>query len=99
MPHARANLEAEISKAIIRFEKEYMGRGPGETKTYIFEDMILVRLRGDNRTPLFKRLHCLVCDFGLAAVNIEGSATGRGGTPGYWAPELIPIDGVYGVCA
>lgn len=54
---------------------------------------ILVRLRGDNRTPLFKRLHCLVCDFGLAAVNIEGSATGRGGTPGYWAPELIPIDG------
>jgi len=54
---------------------------------------ILVRLRGDGRSPLFKRLHCLVCDFGLAAVNIEGSATGRGGTPGYWAPELIPIDG------
>jgi hypothetical protein len=42
-------------------------------------------------------LHCLVCDFGLAAVNIEGSATGRGGTPGYWAPELIPI-GVFCVC-
>eukprot|EP00960_Hanusia_phi_P075727 768459-Hanusia_phi.AAC.15 len=40
---------------------------------------ILVRLR--------------VCDFGLAAVNIEGSATGRGGTPGFWAPELIPLDG------
>jgi len=38
---------------------------------------ILVKLRGDPRWPLWKRLHCLVCDFGLAAVNIEGSATGR----------------------
>ena len=45
------------------------------------------------QAPLHLRLHCMVCDFGLAAVNIEGSATGRGGTPGYWAPELIPIDG------
>lgn len=42
---------------------------------------------------MWRRLHCLVCDFGLAAVNIEGSATGRGGTPGYWAPELVPLDG------
>jgi len=33
---------------------------------------ILLRLRGDSRVPLCKRLHCLVCDFGLAAVNIEG---------------------------
>ena len=51
---------------------------------------ILVRLRGDARTPLYKRLHCLVCDFGLAAVNIEGSATGRGGTPGGFAPHWRP---------
>lgn len=54
---------------------------------------ILVRLKGDPRWSLWRRVHCLVCDFGLAAVNIEGSATGRGGTPGYWAPELVPIDG------
>jgi len=42
----KGQLEAEISEAIIKFEKEYMGRGPEETKTYIIDDMILVRLRG-----------------------------------------------------
>ncbi len=31
---------------MIKFEKEYMGRGPVETRTYIIDDMILVRLRG-----------------------------------------------------
>jgi uncharacterized protein YbcI len=39
-------IEAKISEAIIKFEREYMGRGPMETKTYIFKDMILVRLKG-----------------------------------------------------
>ncbi|MDQ7783110.1 MAG: DUF2294 domain-containing protein [Desulfomonilaceae bacterium] len=39
-------IEAQISEAIIKFEKEYMGRGPVETKTYIIEDLILVRLKG-----------------------------------------------------
>ncbi len=37
--------EREISQAIIRFEKEFMGRGPLETRTYIIEDMVLVRLK------------------------------------------------------
>ncbi|MGL4461383.1 MAG: DUF2294 domain-containing protein [Planctomycetia bacterium] len=41
----KGELEAEISQAVIRFEKEYLGRGPLETKTYLIEDMILVRLR------------------------------------------------------
>jgi uncharacterized protein YbcI len=39
-------LEAEISQAVVRFEKEFMGRGPLETKTYILEDLVLVRLKG-----------------------------------------------------
>jgi uncharacterized protein YbcI len=39
-------MEAEISNAMVQFEKEYMGRGPIETKTYIMDDMILVRLNG-----------------------------------------------------
>ena len=39
---------------------------------------VLVRLKGTG--PLWKRVHCLVCDFGLAAVNIEGSATVRAET-------------------
>ena len=39
-------LEAGISEAVIRFEKEYMGRGPLEARTYIVDDMVIVRLKG-----------------------------------------------------
>jgi uncharacterized protein YbcI len=39
-------MEASISEAINRFEKEYMGRGPLETRTYIVNDMVITRLRG-----------------------------------------------------
>jgi uncharacterized protein YbcI len=42
---SKRELEREISLAIIRFEKEFMGRGPLETKSYIVEDMVLVRLK------------------------------------------------------
>ena len=42
----RGQLEAEISEAIIKFEREYMGRGPEETRTFLVEDMVMVRLRG-----------------------------------------------------
>ncbi|MFH1665523.1 MAG: DUF2294 domain-containing protein [Candidatus Omnitrophota bacterium] len=47
MPEStRGQLEARISEAMIKFEKDYMGRGPEEAKTYILEDMVLVRLKG-----------------------------------------------------
>jgi uncharacterized protein YbcI len=42
----KGQIEAQISEAIIKFEKEYMGRGPTETKTYVVKDMIFVRLKG-----------------------------------------------------
>lgn len=42
----RGQMEADISDAVTRFEKEYMGRGPLETKTYIIDDMVIARLRG-----------------------------------------------------
>lgn len=42
----RGQLEAEISDAMTRFEKEHMGRGPLETRTYIIDDMVIVRLKG-----------------------------------------------------
>jgi uncharacterized protein YbcI len=42
----KGQLEAKISEAIIKFEKEFMGRGPIETTTYIIKDSILVRLKG-----------------------------------------------------
>jgi len=51
----RGETENEISQAIITFEREYMGRGPEETKTYIFDDIVLVRLRGV-LTPAEKQL-------------------------------------------
>ena len=55
MAKTKGQIEAEISEAIIKFEKEYMGRGPEETKTYIIDDMVLVRLQGV-LTPAEKQL-------------------------------------------
>ncbi len=46
MKKTKGQLESEISDAIIRFEKEYMGRGPLETKTYLVDDLVVVRLKG-----------------------------------------------------
>lgn len=42
----RGELEARISEALVKFEREYMGRGPTETKTYLIDDMVLVRMKG-----------------------------------------------------
>jgi uncharacterized protein YbcI len=42
----KGQAEAQISESIIKFEKEYMGRGPSETKAYIIKDMIFLRLKG-----------------------------------------------------
>lgn len=39
-------VEAEIRQAVIRFKKEYMGRGPLSVKKYLFDDLALVRLQG-----------------------------------------------------
>ena len=46
MRKSRGEYEDEFTKAIIRFEKEYLGRGPLEAQTYFVSDMVLVRLRG-----------------------------------------------------
>ena len=43
---SKSELEAEITQAIIRFKKEYMGRGPLSARTYLLDDMALVRLKG-----------------------------------------------------
>jgi uncharacterized protein YbcI len=53
---SRGQIESEISDAITKFEKEHMGRGPLETKTYLIEDMVVVRLKG----VLTKAEHALV---------------------------------------
>ena len=45
MAQSKGQIEAEVSEAIIKFEKEYMGRGPDETKTYFLDDIVVVRLQ------------------------------------------------------
>ncbi len=42
---SKRELEREISQAIIQFEKEFMGRGPLETKSFLIDDLVLVRLK------------------------------------------------------
>lgn len=42
----KGQLEAKISEVLSKFEIEYMGRGPKTIKTYIINDMIIVRLSG-----------------------------------------------------
>lgn len=39
-------MELDIKQAMIRFEKECMGRGPFETRAYLIDDMVIVRLKG-----------------------------------------------------
>ena len=45
-PKTRGEAEAEITQTVIKFEKEYLGRGPLDARTFFVNDMILVRLRG-----------------------------------------------------
>jgi len=42
----KGQIEAEISNGLIQFEREYLGRGPVECKTYLIDDMVLIRLKG-----------------------------------------------------
>ena len=42
----KGQIEADISAAITQFEKDHLGRGPKEARTFIIEDMVLIRLKG-----------------------------------------------------
>lgn len=46
MDRTQGEAEAEFTKAVIKLEKEYLGRGPLDGRTFFVDDMILVRLRG-----------------------------------------------------
>lgn len=39
-------MEGRIRNTIIRFEQEFMGRGPEEVRAFIVRDLIVVRLKG-----------------------------------------------------
>lgn len=42
----RGQLEAEISKTLTQWEKDFLGRGSVQVKTDILRDMIIVTLKG-----------------------------------------------------
>jgi uncharacterized protein YbcI len=42
----KGQIETEISAAVVKFGVEFMGREPSEAKTYLIDDMLLVRLKG-----------------------------------------------------
>ncbi len=51
----RGEAEAQIMSSVVKFEREYMGRGPEESKVFIIEDTVFIRLRGV-LTPAEKQL-------------------------------------------
>ncbi len=42
----KGEAETAIRNAIIKFEQEFMGRGPMDVKAFIIRDLVLVRLKG-----------------------------------------------------
>lgn len=39
-------MEDEITKALVRWEREYLGRGPTEAKADLLRNMVIVTLKG-----------------------------------------------------
>lgn len=46
MLQSKKKLESEISAAFIKFQRDLIGRGPQEAKTYIISDMLITRFKG-----------------------------------------------------
>jgi len=42
----RGEVEAAIRQAVIKFEQDFMGRGPTDVRAFIVRETILVRLKG-----------------------------------------------------
>jgi uncharacterized protein YbcI len=43
---ARSDVEAAVRHAMIKFEQDFMGRGPTDVRAVIIRDIVLVRLKG-----------------------------------------------------
>ena len=42
----KGQIEAEITEIITKFKTEHVGKGPEEVKSYIIDDMVVIRLKG-----------------------------------------------------
>jgi len=43
---SKGEVETAVRHALIKFEQEFMGRGPEDVRAFILKDIILVRLKG-----------------------------------------------------
>ena len=42
----KGQVEAAVTAALTQFERDFLGRGPREARTFIVQDLVLVRLKG-----------------------------------------------------
>jgi uncharacterized protein YbcI len=42
----QGEIEAAVCAGIVRFEQEYMGRGPRDIRTHLIDDLLVIRLFG-----------------------------------------------------
>ena len=42
----KGQIEAAITSALTQFERDHLGRGPKEARTFVVQDMVVIRLRG-----------------------------------------------------
>ncbi|MFB6232381.1 MAG: DUF2294 domain-containing protein [Salinibacter sp.] len=42
----KGQVEAAVTEAITQFERDYLGRGPKEAKSFIVENLVVVKLQG-----------------------------------------------------
>lgn len=43
---SKGEIESAIRNAIIKFEQEFMGRGPEDVRAFVVRDLVVVRLKG-----------------------------------------------------
>ena len=42
----KGQIEAAVTEAITKFERDYLGRGPKEARTFIIDNLVVVQLQG-----------------------------------------------------
>jgi uncharacterized protein YbcI len=43
---SKGEVEMAVRNAVVKFEQEFMGRGPEDVRAFILKDVVLVRLKG-----------------------------------------------------
>ncbi len=86
-PKSVGHIEEQVTQAVLRFEKEYMGRGSIEARTYLVDDLVVVRLKnvltpaelsltasGDRGRDLIKQMRQQLIETGAAALSAAVAA-------------------------